>query len=269
MPPKPSKFKKAVVKKAPISTKESDTASESESSSSSSEAVKVISPKKQVKKQPTKAWEELADFELPKQDTSEHTLPETEKLVHDDDNNHDNQDNHDEHVIVVGQKSLEEKNEHVELGLGLGLELGREEHGGRGSYDGRGGRGGYRGSHHGGRGGNHGSHRGYRGGHGDNRGFRGERNSRGPRHNSVLNFDYNKVLNLTTGVNEVSTNDLLKIAIVRSHNAGQFQLCKVVKQTLQALNSECNWPETSDFRHNQPKQRTRQDQDQDHENQFD
>lgn len=66
--------------------------------------------------------------------------------------------------------------------------------------------------------------------------------------NSVIHFNYEQYLALNTGVNTLTTNDLLKVAVARSHVDGQFQLCKILKHTLRAMNGECEWPDTSNYR---------------------
>ncbi len=69
-----------------------------------------------------------------------------------------------------------------------------------------------------------------------------------PKFNSILNFDYDTYLSLTSEVNTLTTNDLMKIAIARTFNDGQSQLCRTLRHTLRAMNGECNWPDTSGFR---------------------
>lgn len=61
---------------------------------------------------------------------------------------------------------------------------------------------------------------------------------------SIINFDYTEYLNLKTPVSELSSNDLLKVLIARTHSERQYVLCKTLKQTLKAKNSECNYPGT-------------------------
>lgn len=65
---------------------------------------------------------------------------------------------------------------------------------------------------------------------------------------SAINFDYSKYTELTKPVNELNTTDLLKVAIVRSFTDNQYQLCKTLKQTLRAMNLECDFPDTSNVR---------------------
>jgi hypothetical protein len=60
-----------------------------------------------------------------------------------------------------------------------------------------------------------------------------------------LNFDYKFYLNQTAPVNEISTNDLLKIIIARANEDKQFHFGKNVKVILRARNSECEFPVTS------------------------
>jgi hypothetical protein len=68
-----------------------------------------------------------------------------------------------------------------------------------------------------------------------------------PKHfnNSAINFNYNYCRNLTTSVKEIDSKDLVKILIVRAHDENQRQLCETMKQTLRAMNLECNFPEVS------------------------
>ena len=60
---------------------------------------------------------------------------------------------------------------------------------------------------------------------------------------SVLNFAYKDYSNVTTSVNDTSTFDLLRVAIVRSHNEGQKPVCFALRQILQACNLEIEFPE--------------------------
>jgi len=70
--------------------------------------------------------------------------------------------------------------------------------------------------------------------HGPKRGARYEK--------SATNFDYAQYANLSEPINELNSRDLMKVLIVRSYNEGQHQLCKTLKQTLRAMNLECEFP---------------------------
>jgi len=59
---------------------------------------------------------------------------------------------------------------------------------------------------------------------------------------SSINFDYGKFRDDDIKLSELSTEDLIKAAIVRSHDANQYQLGKVLKQTLRAMKLECDFP---------------------------
>ena len=70
-----------------------------------------------------------------------------------------------------------------------------------------------------------------------------DKGARRSRHaNSAINFDYEQYESLTLPVNKLSSMDLVKVLVVRSYKEGQFQLCKVMKQTLRAMNLECDFP---------------------------
>lgn len=60
--------------------------------------------------------------------------------------------------------------------------------------------------------------------------------------NSAINFDYSIYTNLTTPVSELNNKDLIKILIVRAHADGQRAFGGALKQTLQAMNLECEFP---------------------------
>lgn len=62
--------------------------------------------------------------------------------------------------------------------------------------------------------------------------------------NSAINFDYSQYESVETSVNELNSKDLIKVLIVRAYNDGQHQLCKTLKQTLRAMNLECDFPAT-------------------------
>lgn len=62
---------------------------------------------------------------------------------------------------------------------------------------------------------------------------------------SIVNFSYDQILDVYTPVNETSDEDLMKILIARSFRKSQHVLCKTLKQTLRASNSECDFPGTS------------------------
>ena len=59
---------------------------------------------------------------------------------------------------------------------------------------------------------------------------------------SATNFDYSQYANLNEPIGELNSRDLMKVLIVRSYNEGQHQLCKTLKQTLRAMNLECDFP---------------------------
>jgi len=59
---------------------------------------------------------------------------------------------------------------------------------------------------------------------------------------SATNFDYSQYANLNEPIGELNSRDLMKVLIVRSYNEGQHQLCKTLKQTLRAMNLECEFP---------------------------
>jgi hypothetical protein len=62
--------------------------------------------------------------------------------------------------------------------------------------------------------------------------------------NSAINFDYSQYESVETSVNELNSKELIKFLIVRAYNEGQHQLCKTLKQTLRAMNLECDFPAT-------------------------
>ena len=82
--------------------------------------------------------------------------------------------------------------------------------------------------------------------------------------NSVINFDYANYESVETPVNELNSRDLVKVLIVRAYNDGQHQLCTTLKQTLRAMNLECDFPtskatqgsssyqESKSFKYNKP-----------------
>jgi len=59
---------------------------------------------------------------------------------------------------------------------------------------------------------------------------------------------------------EYSTQDLIKILIVRAHDGGQDQLRETQRQTLRAMNFECNFPQTDNHKFNHNAQYTSQTQ---------
>ena len=59
---------------------------------------------------------------------------------------------------------------------------------------------------------------------------------------SSINFDYGRFRDDDIKLSDLSTEDLIKAAIVRSHDANQYQLGKVLKQTLRAMKLECDFP---------------------------
>ena len=60
--------------------------------------------------------------------------------------------------------------------------------------------------------------------------------------NSAINFDYKQYAELDKPINEMNSKDILKVLIVRAYNDNQYQFCKTLKQTLRAMNLECNFP---------------------------
>lgn len=60
--------------------------------------------------------------------------------------------------------------------------------------------------------------------------------------NSAINFNYGQY---RTMCEDKSTQDLIKILVSRAHDGGQRQLCETMKQTLRAMNFECNFPEVT------------------------
>lgn len=60
---------------------------------------------------------------------------------------------------------------------------------------------------------------------------------------SVIDFDYKKYETFELPTSDLTTDDILKFLIVRSHKNGQTQLCSTLKQTLRACNFEANFPE--------------------------
>jgi hypothetical protein len=60
--------------------------------------------------------------------------------------------------------------------------------------------------------------------------------------NSATNFDYSQYETLDTSVSDLNNRDLIKVLIVRAYKDGQHQLCKTLKQTLRAMNLECDFP---------------------------
>jgi len=66
-------------------------------------------------------------------------------------------------------------------------------------------------------------------------------NRRSARYSTAINFKYNDYRDYYV---ESTEEDLLKILIVRSYDKNQRQLCETLKQTLRAMNLECNFPET-------------------------
>jgi hypothetical protein len=67
-----------------------------------------------------------------------------------------------------------------------------------------------------------------------------------PRHqiSSSINFNYNSYRNLNGNINEIPTTEVLKVLIVRAFDQNQVQLANTLKQTLRAMNLECNFPST-------------------------
>jgi hypothetical protein len=61
---------------------------------------------------------------------------------------------------------------------------------------------------------------------------------------SIINFNYAQYLEMKTPVDQLSVDDLLKRLIAMTHATKQHLLCKTLKQTLKAKNSECNYPGT-------------------------
>ena len=59
---------------------------------------------------------------------------------------------------------------------------------------------------------------------------------------SATNFDYSQYAGLNEPIGNLNSRDLMKVLIVRSYNEGQHQLCKTLKQTLRAMNLECDFP---------------------------
>jgi len=63
--------------------------------------------------------------------------------------------------------------------------------------------------------------------------------------NSAINFNYADYTDLTEPVSNLNDKDLVKVLIVRAHNCGQRALGDVLKQTLRAMNLECDFPGTT------------------------
>lgn len=58
---------------------------------------------------------------------------------------------------------------------------------------------------------------------------------------SSINFNYNQYRSLEH-LKEIPTADMLRVLIVRAYDQGQNQLFETLKQTLRAMNLECNFP---------------------------
>jgi hypothetical protein len=59
---------------------------------------------------------------------------------------------------------------------------------------------------------------------------------------SSINFDYGRFRDGEIKLNELSTEDIIKAAIVRAHDDNQYQLGKVLKQTVRGMKLECDFP---------------------------
>lgn len=68
--------------------------------------------------------------------------------------------------------------------------------------------------------------------------MRDEHDERRGRQKSIVDFDYHDFANISRKVNEMSTEDLIKYLIVRSHSEGQVPLCNALKFVLRGKNCE-------------------------------
>lgn len=86
--------------------------------------------------------------------------------------------------------------------------------------------------------------------------------------NSILKFGYNDYLNVHKDISQMDNIDVMKTLIARAHHAGQFELYKTLKKTLQAMNHECTFPYIGPQPHRRPPQpnyNQRFDQEPEHE----
>ena len=60
--------------------------------------------------------------------------------------------------------------------------------------------------------------------------------------NSALNFNYAEYENLQEPACSLSTKDLLRVCVARAEKDRQFALARTLKQTLRAMNFECDFP---------------------------
>lgn len=68
-----------------------------------------------------------------------------------------------------------------------------------------------------------------------------ERTERRGRQKSIIDFDYREFTNISKKVNEMTTEDLIKYLIVRSHSEGQVPLCSALKFVLRGKNCEVSF----------------------------